>query len=117
MKNQMEGLWDKLEIYCDYHADTGKPMKMVENTQKFSSPFYVCGTQAETGCPNRLNIDDLVGIVDKIGEMVSQDPTADLTNAVFKYKGIRHSIEVKILKYTSTKIKISIKNLTLRGGM
>lgn len=116
MKIQMQGLWDKLEIHCAYHADDERPMKIVENTQRFSSPFYVCGTQSETGCPNRLNIDDLVGIVDKIGEMISADPTVDLTNAIFRYKGIRHSIEVKILKHTSTKIKISIKNLTLRGG-
>ena len=112
----VDGIWDKIEVYCGYHADSGKQMRLIQNTQKIVAPFYVCGTQEEDHCPNRVNIDDYVEIVEKIGAMIAEDPNIDLTNMKFKHKGRVHRLEVKVLKHSASKIKIAVTNLTLQGG-
>lgn len=122
MADYMIGLWSRITLYCMNH-DEPRPMDIVKNTEKISSPFYGCSQyfpglrrENEAVCPNRLNMDDYQGIVLKFCDIVSEGgPTADYTNYSFDYRGGRQKTTVRCLKYSDKEIRLGIINRTILG--
>ncbi len=106
-------LWDRVTIRCLNH-DHPAHMRIETNTEVIKSPFFSC-EMYEKGCPNRLNIDDYKGVVEKLLTIIGKtdNPAVDYTNYRFDYKGARHKIQVKVLKYSNEEIKLGILNRTI----
>ena len=99
-------------------------MRIIQNTEVIKTPFYACEnyeTDQNKGsappCFNRINMDDYQGIVLKFIELMDKHgPLDDFTNCSFSYKGSRHKINVKVLRYTEKEIVLGILNTTVLGG-
>ena len=122
MSCSMVNLWNRITIYCMNH-DKPKEMHIVQNTEKIVSPFFGCTqyfpenkADDESPCPNRLNMDDYQGLVQKFLEAVSDGQIGtDYTNYEFDYKGVRQKIHVRCLKYTDDEVRLGILNKTVFG--
>lgn len=115
MSELLINLWDRITVYCLNHENP-EEMQIMQNMEKIKSPFYACGTYQSTKCPNRMNLDDYQGIVLKFADIVSSEGMAtDFTNYSFNYRGNRHKLFVRVLKYTDKEIRLGIKNCTILG--
>lgn len=117
MSNYSLGLWEKVTIYCLNH-EKPVPMQLFQNLEKMKSPYFNCSLYEEQGCPNRLNTDDYQGLVEYFLNIVANDDCdsyTDYTNFRYVYKGTRHKLQVKILKYSDEEIRIGILNTTVLG--
>lgn len=113
--NDIKGVFDKITLWCLNH-DEPKQMHVVQNVEKMKSPFFVCDDNAGGKCSNRINIDDYTGVVYKFMDMMSQmAPSADLTNLSFEYRGPRHKIACKVIRYSKNDIRIGIINKSVLG--
>lgn len=120
-KHMMINIWSRVTVYCMNH-DKPVPMQVVKNTELIRSPFYGCSQyipelqkEGVPLCPNRLNLDDLQGIVQKFSDIIGEDPGADFTNYSFTYRGGRQKTTVCCLKYTDEEIRLGIMNNTVFG--
>lgn len=102
--------WGKITIWCLNH-DNPVEMHVTQNTENIKTPFYAC---TENGaCANRLNLDDYQGIVLQFLEMMAEDPISSLLNRSFYYKGARHKIFIRVIKYDSDDIRLGVKNCSI----
>lgn len=113
-------IWNRVTVYCTNH-DEPQEMHILENSELFKSPFYACAgyehkEHDQSKCSNRLNLDDYQGIVMKLIDIIGSDVFTDYKNYSFSYKGTRQLIDVKILRYTSSEIRLGIYNRTVLGG-
>lgn len=120
--NTVINMWDRISVYCMNH-DIPKPMEIIKNSELIKTPFYACKNYvkdaADAGaesCFNRLNLDDYQGVVMKFLDIVGNGEIAtNYTNCTFSYKGTRHKISVKVLKYDDEEIRLGILNQTVLG--
>ena len=112
MANVIKNLWDKVTIYCENH-EAPEEMRMLTNSEMIKTPYMAC--THEHPCPNRLNMDDYQGICLKLMDLINEDPFADHKNSRFEYRGARHKVKVKILKYNDHEIRLGILNRTVLG--
>lgn len=123
MPKELINFWSKVTIYCMNH-ETPVEMKIAENRELIKTPFYACRyyfpentDDAHMHCPNRLNIDDYQGLVLKLIDVVANgDMNTNYTNYHYDYKGPRHKIFVKVLKYSEDEVRLGIINRTVLGG-
>ncbi len=113
MEKGLKGIWNRVSIYCMNHDEPQK-MVILQNLEKIKTPFYSC---CDEHCPNRLNLDDYQELVMKFINQVDEDGFIgiDYTNFKYSYKGTRHRIDAKILRYDDDKIWIGILNKTVLG--
>lgn len=111
---------ERISLFCINH-DEPMPMQVISNTELIKTPFYACENyhpkdKGIRPCPNRLNMDDYLGIVEKFMDtIINGDFMADYTNFEFSYKGTRQKILVRCLKYTDKEIHLGIRNQTVLG--
>lgn len=116
------GLWNRITIYCMNHEEPVE-MKIVSNTEQIKTPFYACSNyfpenkdEKHPPCPNRLNLDDYQGLVLKFCDVVEKGGVLmDYTNYRFEYKGNRHKLSVKVLKYSDKEVRLGVLNKTILG--
>jgi hypothetical protein len=109
------GLWNRITIYCMNHEEPVE-MEIVNNTEQIKTPFYACSNYFSEGCPNRLNLDDYQGLVLKFCDVVEKGGVLmDYTNYRFEYKGNRHKLFVKVLKYSDKEVRLGVLNKTILG--
>ena len=120
----IKNLWEKIELLCMNHEEPCD-MRIIQNTELIKTPFYACINYSSDDrdkeaplCSNRINMDDYQGIVMKfIDKIYDEGPFNDYTNYSFSYKGTRHKIKVKVLKYSPDKeIILGLLNTTVLGG-
>lgn len=114
-------------LWCINH-DEPKEMKLVNNTEIIKTPFFACGENIldndgtlsftkKNKCANRFNCDDFLKLGETLNEIVDEKGIgADLTNYTFYFKGSKHKYFVKVIKYSSSEIKLGIRNLSILGG-
>lgn len=113
----IKNLWQKVRIFCGNGHD--EPIEMVLNNFG-KTPFYSCPNyyeknraENERACANRINLDDYEGIVMKLSDILSESSVSDnYTNYEYDYRGLRAKIHVKIVKYSTTEIRLEVTNLT-----
>lgn len=111
----MTGIWDRIEIVCMNHEQP-QPMSFESNSEVIKSPYLNCKLYASEGCPNRMNIDDYTGLVEKLSGVIEANPFDSFLNYTFSYKNARQKIEAKVIEYNlSDKIVIGIINTTILG--
>lgn len=107
--------WGHITVWCINHDE---PIEMIilSNTEQIKTPFYACPyNNTDQKCANRMNLDDYQGLILKFLDMIAEDAFSDFTNRTFSYKGSRHKIFVKVLKYEKDDIRLGIKNKTILG--
>lgn len=113
--NDINGVFKNISLWCLNH-DEPKEMHVVQNVESMKSPFFVCDDNAAGKCSNRINIDDYTGVVYKFMDIMSQSaPYSDLTNLTFDYRGPRHKISCRVIRYSKNDIRIGILNRTVLG--
>ena len=110
-EGSMAGIWGKISVWCLNHKEPVL-LQVMQNEEFVKTPFYAC---PESGCANRMNLDDYQDIVFKFLDIISQNPIANYSNYSFNFKGHRHAYHVKVLKYSDKEIRIGIKNTTILG--
>lgn len=122
MSSTVINMWERISVYCMNH-DTPKPMEIIKNSELIKTPFYACENYVKDvsdagaeSCFNRLNLDDYQGVVMKFLDIVGNgEIAANYTNFTYSYKGTRHKISVKVLKYDDEEIRLGILNQTVLG--
>lgn len=105
----LTGVFERVSIWCLNHDEPEK-MEIVKNAETMKSPFFSCGK-----CPDRLNIDDYEGIVNKLMDRMAETLLSgdDLMGYKFDYRGPRQKISCTVIKYTDSEIRIGIINRTV----
>lgn len=115
----IKNFWEQIHFYCIHGHEEPVPMKVMSG----QTPFYACPRYmlkdeehpdghepGEQGCANRVSFTLAMSIVDRFSKVVEEDTAqgniADYTNMKFTFNGV----EVKILKYSPTDVRIGVLN-------
>ena len=114
----IKNLWKNTKFYCGVHSTPVEFQYQHGNvlnpnaTMFYSCPKYYPDNRdaTERACTNKLSFDDAEQIIRKLSDKIEEDEANGVlfnyTNYSFKHK----TIEVKVLSYSDSKIKLSIIN-------